>query len=336
MSFDGYCKKTVIFAHTCADDDLKAATFGFEAAAIFCRFSDLLDQRVAPQVVIFAEQLASAADDARAVLFYGSSLRTGSIEGVLDFYILCEGELERGIWPRVSYHECKIGETVLRAKVATMNLSTFQAAASGALIDTTIWARFVQPSALVWQRDADSAVATITAVAAAAITAARLAVALGPARGTAEQYWRGLFRATYAAEFRMERVGREETILSANREHFSELLPIALKAAGIEFEAVAQQIQPFLSSAERKRLLRWWGPRRRMGKILNLIRLLKASTTFDGAARYAAWKIERHAGVAVDLAPWQERHPVLAAPGVLWRVWRERRRGPKQAPTFVR
>ena len=57
----------------------------------------------------------------------------------------------------------------------------------------------------------------------------------------------------------------------------------------------------------------------------NLLRLVKASTTFDGAARYAAWKIERHTGVPVMLTPWREKHPVLAAPGVLWRVWRARR-----------
>ena len=54
------------------------------------------------------------------------------------------------------------------------------------------------------------------------------------------------------------------------------------------------------------------------------VRLVKAAFTFDGAARYAAWKIERHTGVPIMLTPWRERHPILAAPGVLWRVWRER------------
>ncbi len=60
--------------------------------------------------------------------------------------------------------------------------------------------------------------------------------------------------------------------------------------------------------------------RRRFGKPLNLARLLRATATFDGAARYAAWKVERHTGVAVEVTPWREKHPVLAAPGVLWRV----------------
>jgi len=61
-----------------------------------------------------------------------------------------------------------------------------------------------------------------------------------------------------------------------------------------------------------------------MGRPLNYARLVKAAFTFDGAARYAAWKIERHTGMPVALTPWRERHPVLAAPGVLWRLWRQR------------
>jgi hypothetical protein len=69
-------------------------------------------------------------------------------------------------------------------------------------------------------------------------------------------------------------------------------------------------------------VLRWWRLRRALGKTLNAARLVRAAGTFDGAARYAAWKIERHTGVAVDVSPWREKHPVLAAPGVLWQVWR--------------
>jgi hypothetical protein len=68
-----------------------------------------------------------------------------------------------------------------------------------------------------------------------------------------------------------------------------------------------------------------WLSRRRFGKPLNLLRLIKASTTFEGAARYAAWKVERHTGVAVEVTPWREKHPILAAPGVLFKVWRSRR-----------
>ncbi|HEX7752579.1 MAG TPA: hypothetical protein VF440_09280 [Novosphingobium sp.] len=288
------------------------------------RVAAALAAPVADEARAFAQRLGEAAG-ATAVLFYGSNLRTGSLDGVLDFYVLLPGPRERGIWPRVSYHEWELAGVTLRAKVATMTLATFAAAARGELVDTTIWARFVQPSALAWERNEAAGPATRAAVAGAAVTAARLAVALGPAAAGAEDFWRCLFRATYAAEFRVEKAGREESILAANRAHFAGLLPLALAAGGIAFQQDGETIRPALAPAERARLRGWWRRRRRLGKPYNFVRLLKASTTFDGAARYAAWKIERHTGVPVILTPWRERHPVLAAPGVLWRVWRGKR-----------
>lgn len=293
-----------------------------------------LEQRIAarlaapidPQVAAFGQALAAEAG-AIAVLFYGSNLRTGSLEGVLDFYLLMPGEQQERIWPRVSYHEREgEGGITLRAKVATMSLKRFAQAASGERLDTTIWARFVQPSGFVWASSDDTKQSVVQALAGAAQTAARLAAALGPARGSADDYWRALFRATYQAEFRVEKAGRENDILSVNAEHFDGLLPLAWDAAGIGYERDGAQLSPRLDESERQQILAWWSKRRRMGKALNITRLLKASTTFDGAGRYAAWKIERHTGVPVKVTPFREKHPVLAAPGVLFRVWREKRK----------
>lgn len=282
-----------------------------------------LARPIAEPVRAFAERLAAEAG-ALAVLFYGSNLRTGSLEGVLDYYLLLPGPPESGIWPRVSYHEWRHGDDMLRAKVATMTLAKFAAAAAGGLTDTTIWARFVQPSALIWRRDREAETAVTGALTAAAQTAARLAAAVGPAEGTEAEYWTALFRATYRAEFRVEKPGREQSILSLNAAHFDGLLPLAWAEAGIVVERRGDRLAPSVSPAERARVLGWWNRRRRLGKPLNLLRLVKASTTFEGAARYAAWKIERHTGVPVKLTPWRERHPILAAPGVLWSVWRAR------------
>ncbi len=275
-------------------------------------------------IAAFAAELAQRAG-AMAALFYGSNLRTGSLDGVLDFYLLLPGAQQDRIWPRVSYHEAVHGGQILRAKVAVMALSTFADAAAGKTRDTTIWARFVQPSALVWQADGGGQSELVDAIAAASCTAARLAVALGPEHGTAEDYWRALFRATYSAEFRVEKPGREDAILSVNAEHFEGLLPLALSAQGIGFEVGGGQITPHLPASRRAAIQRWWARVRRLGKPLNLLRLVKASTTFDGAARYAAWKVERHTGVAIEVTPWREKHPLLAAPGVLFKVWRARR-----------
>lgn len=293
-------------------------------SGLAARIEAALDAPIAPQVRAIAEELGHEAG-ARAVLFYGSNLRTGSLDGVLDFYVLAPGPQRERIWPRVSYREWNTAAGTLRAKIAAMALATFARAAQGGSRDTTIWARFVQPAGLAWAADDAARGEVAAAVAGAARTAARLAAALGPAEGTAEDFWRALFRATYRAEFRVEKPGRENDILSVNAGHFDGLLPLAWEAEGIAFERAGDRLAPKLTAAERSRLLAWWRRRARLGKPLNLLRLIKASTTFEGAARYAAWKVERHTGVPIKLTPWRERHPFLAAPGVLWRVWRARR-----------
>jgi hypothetical protein len=276
---------------------------------------------VPPGVRAVANTLASP--DAAAVLFYGSNLRTGSLDGVLDFYVLTDGQRERGMWPTVSYREIPVGEHLLRAKIATMTLATFAQAARGELVDTTIWTRFVQPAALIRARD-DAPV--IDAVAAAAVTAARFAAALGPARGTAADYWRALFRQTYAAELRVEKAGREEQILAHDARRYDTILPLAWAAGGIAFADEDGTLSPALPEVDRARLLAAWRKRRRWGRPLNVARLVRAAWTFEGAGAYGAWKVERHTGITVPMTPFREKHPILAAPAVLWRVWRGRRK----------
>ena len=284
-----------------------------------------------PQAVAFAARLATLADAPQAVLFYGSILRTGDLDGVMDFYVLTEhlrpglrGLATRLLWPDVSYHELELDGQVLRAKVATMTLAQFRKATRGEGIDTTIWARFVQPVGLVWSANPAVGEQVVEAVADAARTAARFAAALGPAEGPPEAYWSALFQETYAAEFRVEKGGRERSILSFDVARYHRLLIACWHEEGLLDIESDGAVQPALASQDRKRIQAAWRLRRRMGRPLNYARLIKAAFTFEGAARYAAWKIERHTGMPVALTPWRERHPVLAAPGVLWRLWRQR------------
>jgi len=299
--------------------------------ALGTRIGKGLAREVHPAVRAFGARLGEERG-AIAVLFYGSNLRTGDLEGVLDFYLLLPGEAESGVWPRVSYHEWQHSEHDLRAKVATMTLTKFAQAASGALLDTTIWARFVQPSALIASASDEVAAAVVGAVAQASVTAARLAAVLGPDRGTEEQFWTALFQATYTAEFRIESNNRARSIIALNAAHFDGLLPLALEGGGVPFAVNGTELIPAIPGGERRRVRRWWRKRRLAGKPLNLRRLVRAAGTFEGAARYAAWKVERHTGVPVEITPWREKHPVLAAPGVLFKVWRARRRKAAQEP----
>ena len=293
-----------------------------------------LSRPAPPLAVALAASLATAFDTPAAVLFYGSSLRTGEREGIHDFYVLTHtppaglrGVASRLLWPDVGYREIADEDGTLRAKITSMALDRFRRAARGHGVDTTIWTRFVQPAALAWSDGQASIGAVTEAVADAARTAAGFAAALGPATGAPADFWRSLFRQTYAAEFRVESQGREKTILAADAARYDVLLPLAWAASGIEVARSADgTLSPKLSIAERRRLLAVWRLRRLVGRPLNVARLIKAAFTFEGAARYAAWKIERHTGVPVPVTPWRERHPILAAPGVLWRVARDRHR----------
>lgn len=284
---------------------------------LVARLAGEASRPVPAPVSAFAATLAGPG--VRAILFYGSILRTGDLDGVLDFYVLTDTRAPV-IWPEVGYREQVVEGRTLRAKIATMPLTTFARACRGDSRDTTIWARFVQPAAVVWGDPA----AVVPALADAVATASRFAAALGPATGPAGDYWRALFRATYAAEFRVEAAGREGQILAHDPARWAALLPLGWARSGVRFESAGDELHPALTPGERQRILRDWARVRRWGKPLNVIRLVKAAFTFDGAGRYAAWKIERHTGVPVLLTPWQERHPILAAPGVLWRLRRAR------------
>lgn len=288
------------------------------------RVRESLARDVRAEVAAYARMLGEEAD-ALGVLFYGSNLRTGSLEGVLDFYVLPPGPQRERIWPRVSYREWGYRGEILRAKIATLSIEQFAKAARGQSRDTTIWARFVQPSALIWARDEAHRKAIAESVSQAAQTAARLAAVLGPESGTAGDFWRALFQATYRAEFRVEKPGREDSILSVNRAHFDGLLPLAWEAQGTQFTQEGERFSPHLNEQRQAEILRWWQTRARAGKALNLLRLAKATTTFEGAADYAAWKLHRHTGIALEVTPFRQKHPLLAAPGALIELWRKRR-----------
>lgn len=297
--------------------------------------ADELSSPAAPEAVAFAAELARiGGSTVRAVLFYGSALRTGDMTGVLDFYVLVDAlsawpqtraAAIGGAWlpPNVEYREFETDGVVLRAKIAVMRADQFRAAAGAASLDTTVWARFTQPTALLWSRDKAARGDAVDSVVQAAVTAARWAAVLGPEAGPAQAFWDALFRQTYAAELRIEPKGRERAILGAAGERYGALLPMAWAAGGLPFDDSAGALRPLLTDAVRAQGRRAWRRRRALGKPLTTLRLMKAVFTFQGAADYAAWKIERHTGVKIAVTPWVRKHPILASPKVAWALWKK-------------
>lgn len=294
-----------------------------------------LRRAVPPAVRQLAQRLAARAGRATAaVLYYGSALRDEALDGVLDFYVLVDRSADwpgpqlaalaqRLLPPHVGYLEDEIDGRCLRAKFAVMTLRRFRAAMSLRAIDTTLWARFSQPCVCVHARsDADRA-DVIAALVDAVLTAAQWAAALGPERGDALAYWRALYAQTYAAELRVERSSRGDDLVARDAQRYARLLPQAWRAAGLNFtEDAGGSLQPHIEPQARARLQRRWALRRRLGRPLNILRLLKAAATFDNAMDYVAWKIERHAGYRLTPTDFQRRHPLLAAPGLYWRLRR--------------
>lgn len=288
----------------------------------------------APVRALAAELADRAKGKATAILFYGSNLRTGNLTGVLDFYVLVEN---LGAWhhgrfaafanrllpPNVEYCEHATAELSLHAKVAVMTPHQFAAATRFSSRDTTIWARFSQPVAIAWTRDAVAREATIALLTGAVMTASRWAALLGPERGDRTDYWRALYAATYATELRVERAARSDEIVTHAADRYARLLEPAWQAAGIGFVEEGSGVKPQITAAERERARSLWAKRRLLGKPLNVARLLKAAFTFKGGASYLTWKAERHTQIPIALTPWQKRHPILAAPRVLWRLWRQ-------------
>ena len=270
-----------------------------------------LSQAVDPRVTAMAEAIAARHGSAsRAVLFYGSCLREKQLDGLmLDFYLIVSdygaaydkswlAKANQLIPPNVfPFHH-----DGLAAKYAVLSEADFHRLNGPETRNVSVWARFAQPSRLVWTFNNDARGKSIDAVTRAAPSL--LAAARPYPTGDKLEPWRHAFSLTYSAELRAERKGRSVSIVDIDPDRYRLFLEPALAA-----------IEPGAAQGE-------WPRRRVEGKLLSVARLAKASLTYAGGAEYIAWKINRHAGTEIELKPWQKRHPLLAAISLLPRLLR--------------
>ncbi len=284
-----------------------------------------LERPVPNEARVLAQALADeSAGSVQAVLFYGSCLRNQTVEGVLDFYVLVDrysdyhvsrlGAVANAMLPpTVRYRH---GE-VARAKIAVISTAAFAKKMRPSCNDTTMWARFCQPAALLYARDAEAARHTAQAVADAVATGAVWGERLGPKDGSPAEIWTALFRNTYGAELRVEDGGdRGKSIYHQAEDYFDNMLAPALN------HARAKKGEKGWKPGNPARYRRSWKAKAILGKFLNISRLVKAAFTFDQKVEYIEWKVMRHTGQSLELTDFQRRHPLIAAPGVLWRLWR--------------
>lgn len=272
------------------------------------------DPRAGEMARALAERYPGAA---RAVLFYGSCLREANLDGLmLDFYLIVSdyraaygrrwlATANRLIPPNVFPFE----HGGLMAKYAVLSEADFARLCGPAADNVSVWARFAQPSRLLWVADERARQGVANAVASAAPTLLSLARPMMGGEGDVLAMWRAGFALTYAAELRAERKGRSLSIVDADPDryrHFGEA-------------ALAEGLPP---SPAPDQAARRWRRLQRRGKWLSVARLAKASFTYAGGIDYLAWKINRHAGTAIAIKPWQRRWPLIGALTLLPRLFR--------------
>ncbi len=256
-----------------------------------------------------------------AVLFYGSCYRAGCEEGLVDLYLLvdryrnahrnplaaCANAL---LPPNVYYVDGHHEGRKVRAKYAVVDLAGFGRLTGPRCFNPYFWARFAQPTGLAWVRDETVRMRVREALARAIVTTYRAARPLVAGTDDPLAVWRRAFLESYGTELRAEKPERARQIVEHFADRYRRLSRLLEAAPPPRVDAAACR--------------RRWRLRRFQGKLLSVMRLVKAAFTFQGGAEYLAWKIERHSGVPLALTPWQKRHPVLASASLAWRLYRRR------------
>lgn len=274
------------------------------------------------QIADFADEIAHTFPVyPLGVLFYGSKSRTQEEGGLLDFYVIFAEEsdfpgsvaikrLGRVLPPNV-YYITQSTSGGLHAKVAVLSLAQFLNRGGLNSLDSTIWARFCQPTHLVWSLNEESADRILDGIERCCLTASIWAAVVGPEKGTALEYWENLFKQTYRIELRVEKKNRPGLLLKGKEKYFTELLTNSWKQLGlISKTATGKSLSPYLRPEEQKKLTRRWNNIKAVGKSLNLARLLKASMTFKSGIRYISWKIIKHNDDNAPKLPNGVKHPI--------------------------
>ncbi|MDX9819478.1 MAG: hypothetical protein RBT16_11230 [Desulfococcus multivorans] len=273
----------------------------------------------------------------QGILFYGSCLRKeNALDGLADLYVLvdtyrtayrnaCHAFLNHRLPPNVYYHEASFDGLTVRAKYAVISLEDFQKGTTDRWFHSYLWGRFCQPCRMIYARDAATADAVVAALAQAVVTFVSRVLPCMPPVFTARELWGRGLELSYRAELRSERPDRQVRLVDADPGYFEAATRHVLggmpRWTAVPMEADGRFRTNIPKSAQ------WvaraaWRLRTVQGKLLSILRLLKATMTFEGGVDYILWKIERHSGVTVAAEPRLRRHPILAAGVLAWRAYR--------------
>lgn len=261
------------------------------------------DPQVRSLVAAARERFGGAVE---AIVLYGSFTR-GQTDTLLDLYILLrdfsplpgwQGTLGRMLAPNVY----QLKTDLSRAKAAVMTFDQLDRSVRSD-VAPYFWARFAQPTTLVYQANDAIAERYAELVTNAAERLVAAAAIDGAGMLASEDFWVNTFSLTYDSELRSERSSRYLALYAANAAYFD-----ALHAAYAGLKHPPQTR---------------WRIRKLAGKALSVVRICKSSLTFDDPVDYALWKVQRHSGVTVTATERQRRYPLLFAWPLVWQLYRQ-------------
>jgi hypothetical protein len=271
-----------------------------------------------------------------SVMLYGSCLHSAISldEGIVDLYVIVDSyykayskrylaNLNAWLAPNVFYLEVPHQGKTLRAKYAVISTKDFEQGARY-WFHPYIWARFAQPSRLLYCRDDSVRERMYAALAHSVVTFLKSGVpALEAGILDVEEIWTRCLTLTYASELRAEKETRARHLAQANLDALTRLTEVAAPMLPDMLEKQDNGKYRCLTTPETQKQALWrWHLRRWQGRILSILRLSKATLTFRNSVEYAAWKIERHTGVRVEMTPMLRRHPILWGLTVAWQLLR--------------
>lgn len=277
-------------------------------------------------------------DAVQAILFYGSCFRKGDADdGIVDLYLIVDdyrsafsnrfhAMLNRLLPPNVYYLESIFEKKTVRAKYAVMSMADFRLGTSMKWFHSYIWGRFAQPAGLLYARDDRAADAVYESMGRAVTTFVRRVLPCLPQRFDARKLWHQGLLLSYRAELRAERPAKLIGLVDAAPQYYEELTREAMRivADGTDASTAAGKIHYHVRIAGYQRLANRfaWRARFVLGKLLSLLRLFKAISTFKGGVDYVLWKIERHSGIRIEVHDRLKKIPLAGILTIFWRLYR--------------
>lgn len=274
-------------------------------------------------------------DSLQAVLLYGSCLHSYDLKNsVVDLYAVVDDYdkayskpflsiLNRYVPPNVFYLELEHDGMTLRCKYGVISLDDFEV---GALnwFHSYLWGRFSQPTRMLYACNGVVRNKMHTILAQATLTFLRASVpALGRSVVDTETIWTRGLALSYDAELRPEQKSRPQQLTHLNMGDYIRITTAAAPALSNLEVLPHNRYNCIVSERDCRRALRRWRLRAWQGRILSIMRLTKAVFTFRNCVDYAAWKIERHTGIKIEVTPKLQRHPLLFGWKVLWQLVRQ-------------